>query len=114
MAWSNLLSNFPIVSPFFFLPETISTAEIMVASAFAKNPKFQVYFSFEGWMLANLTAGMSPVSNLGDAITQIALSGVFRFISLFYLNDFWRIIRSYKPKSGDGKKEETKKGTKAD
>ena len=86
----------------------------MVASAFAKNPKFQVYFSFEGWMLTNLTAGMSPVSNLADAVTQIALSGVFRFISLFYLNDFWRIIRGYKPKSDNGKKDETKKDTKAD
>ena len=67
----------------------------MVNSAFARNPTFQVYFTFEGWMLSNLTAGMSPVVHLGDALSQVVLSGLFRFISLFYLNDFWRIIRQH-------------------
>ena len=71
------------------------TARIMVKSAFAKHPTFLVYFTFEGWMLSNLTAGMAPVSGIGDAISQVALSGLFRFISLFYLNDFWRIIRNH-------------------
>ncbi|KAG7349395.1 short-chain dehydrogenase/reductase SDR [Nitzschia inconspicua] len=74
-------------------PEDI--AKIMVRSAMAQNPTFQVYFTFEGWMLSNLTAGMSPVSNMSDAITQVALMGLFRLISLFYSNDFWRIIRNY-------------------
>ena len=46
-------------------------------------------------MLSNLTAGMSPVVTIGDAISQVVLSGLFRFISLFYLNDFWRIIRRH-------------------
>lgn len=73
----------------------------MVRSAFARNPKFQVYFTFEGWMLSNLTAGMSPVSDLGDALSQVVLSGLFRFISLFYLNDFWRIIRQHAGKTND-------------
>jgi len=71
------------------------TAKQMVKCAFARNPKFQVYFNFEGWMLSNLTAGMSPVVSLGDALSQVVLSGLFRFISLFYLNDFWRIIRQH-------------------
>lgn len=79
----------------------------MIQEAFAKNPKFFVYFTFEGWMLTALTSGMSPVSNLFDAITQVALMGLFRFISLFYLNDFWRIISTFHQ---NGKK---KKGTKA-
>ncbi|KAL3935277.1 MAG: hypothetical protein SGARI_003046 [Bacillariaceae sp.] len=92
------------------------TARIMVTSAFAKNPKFQVYFTFEGWMLSNLTAGMAPVSGVGDAITQVALSGLFRFISLFYLNDFWRVIRNYKDEDSKKKGEATtsKAGPKAD
>ena len=71
----------------------------MVDSAFVRNPKFQVYFNLEGWMLSNLTAGMTPVSNLLDALTQVALGGSLRFISLFYLNSFWRIIRAYQPSS---------------
>lgn len=83
-----------------FCPE--STAKEMVKSAFAENPKFAVYFNFEGWMLANLTAGMGPVSTVGDAVTQVALSGIFRLISMFYLNDWWRIIRDFPTTSKKG------------
>jgi hypothetical protein len=80
-----------------------STAKEMVKCAFADNPKFAVYFNLEGWMLANLTAGMSPVSSLGDAMAQVAFSGIFRIISLFVLNDWWKIIRSFRTngKKGD-------------
>mmetsp|Transcript_10393 Transcript_10393/g.15878 ORF Transcript_10393/g.15878 Transcript_10393/m.15878 type:complete len:343 (-) Transcript_10393:44-1072(-) len=75
------------------------SARKMLKCALAKNPKFAVYFNLEGWMLANLTAGMSPVSSLGDAMTQVAFSGVFRIISLFVLNDWWRIIRAFRSES---------------
>jgi hypothetical protein len=37
---------------------------------------------------------MTPVTTLKDALSQVALGGLFRFISLFYLNDFWRLIRN--------------------
>lgn len=57
------------------------------------NPPFSVYFGLEGWMLTTLTAGMSPVSSLLEAVTQVTLMGVFRFVSLFYLNDFWNIVK---------------------
>ena len=73
-------------------------ARKMVKAAFSKNPTFLVYFTFEGWMLSNLTAGMSPVSSFVDVLTQVALSGIFRFISLFYLNDWWNSIRNYEEK----------------
>ncbi|CAB9503460.1 ketodihydrosphingosine reductase [Seminavis robusta] len=72
-------------------PEDI--ANQMVKAALAPNPAFLVYFTLEGWMLSALTAGMSPVSTLVDAVTQVSLGGLFRLISLFYLNDWWRIIR---------------------
>lgn len=77
-------------------PEDV--AKTMVVSAFARNPTFLVYFTLEGWMLSNLTAGMSPVSSMVDAITQVSLGGILRFISLFYLNDWWGTIRHYKEK----------------
>ena len=67
----------------------------MVDAAFVTQPSFYVYFTFEGWMLSNLTAGMSPVTTLSDALCQVTLMGLFRFISLFYLNDWWRIIRTF-------------------
>ena len=73
-------------------PEDVANA--MVKAATAPNPSFLVYFSFEGWMLSALTAGMGPVSALPDAVTQVALGGLFRYVSLFYLNDWWRIIRN--------------------
>ena len=66
----------------------------MIHSAFTSNPSFLVYFNFEAWMLTSLTAGMTPVTSLKDALSQVALGGLFRFISLFYLNDWWRMFRN--------------------
>jgi len=80
------------------LARSEDTAKVMVCNAFAKNPNFQVHFTLEGWMLSNLTAGMSPVSKLSDAMAQVALSGLFRLISLFILNDWWMTIKKFKGK----------------
>lgn len=44
-------------------------------------------------MLGALTAGMGPESSLTGAVTQVALMGFFRLISMFYLNEFWNIVR---------------------
>merc|ERR1712176_502231 len=52
-----------------------------------------------------MTAGMSPLCNISDAITQVTLMGFLRFISLFYLNDWWNIISQYR----DEKKKTEKK-----
>jgi 3-dehydrosphinganine reductase len=74
-------------------PEDV--AKVMVAKAIAKNPPFGVYFTFDAWMLTALTAGFGPVSSLLDAVSQIAGGPLFRFISLFYLQDWWDTIRRY-------------------
>ena len=47
-------------------------------------------------MLATLTAGMGPVTNMVDALCQIFLMGLLRFISLFYLMSFRGIIAKCK------------------
>lgn len=91
-------------------PHDIATT--MITSAMSNNPKFFVYFNFEGWMLAALTSGMSPVSSLMDAITQVTLMGLFRFISLFYLNDWWRIIRNEDAKKKKTMDQQNKKSSK--
>ena len=39
-------------------------------------------------MLANLTAGMGPVSSVLEVATQCTLMSLLRFISLFYLWSF--------------------------
>jgi len=64
----------------------------MVSSATQRRPAFNVYFGLDGWMLATLTAGMSPVHSITDALYQICLMSLLRFVSLFYLMDFRRII----------------------
>lgn len=71
----------------------------MIKAAFCQNPQTAVSFGFEGWMLKNLTAGMSPVNSLGDAVTQVAFNGIFRIVSLFVLNDWWHAIRNHKEES---------------
>ena len=43
-------------------------------------------------MLSTLSAGMSPVHSLLDAVSQVLLMGILRLVSLFYLWDFTRII----------------------
>mmetsp|Transcript_9111 Transcript_9111/g.10645 ORF Transcript_9111/g.10645 Transcript_9111/m.10645 type:complete len:361 (+) Transcript_9111:54-1136(+) len=91
-----------------FKPEDV--ARKMVSSAIQRRPKFNVYFGLEGWMLASLTAGMSPVHSIIDALCQIFLMGLFRFISLFYLMDFRRIV----VKVGNRKENEVGKDKKSD
>ncbi len=66
----------------------------IVNEALSSNPTFDIYFGIDGWMLAMLTAGMSPVSSLVDAICQVALMGLLRLISLFYLMDFARMTQN--------------------
>ncbi|CAJ1968762.1 unnamed protein product [Cylindrotheca closterium] len=82
------------------LANPLETAKAMADAAFQPHPKFGVYFNIDGWALTNLTAGFGPVSNMGDALAQISLLNLFRWIALFVQNDFWRIIRSF-----DGKEE---------
>lgn len=43
-------------------------------------------------MLSTLTAGMSPVQTNVNAMCQIFLMGLLRFVSMFYLMDFRRIV----------------------
>jgi 3-dehydrosphinganine reductase len=78
------------------LYESSEIATKMVQQAMKPNPPFTVWFGFEGWMLSALTAGMSPLSNLLEGVTQVTLMGLFRFISLFYLHNFWNIVKACK------------------
>jgi len=67
-------------------------ARDMVGAALRSNPPFNVYFGLEGWMLSTLTAGMGPPHGTLDVICQVFLMGLLRFVSLFYLWDFRRIV----------------------
>jgi len=73
-----------------FQPQEI--AKTMVKEALCNNTRFQVYFGLEGWMLSTLTSGMSSVHTFLDAVCQVFLMSLLRFISLFYLKSFRRIV----------------------
>ena len=70
----------------------------IVHDALLPNPPFAIYFNFDAWMLSNLTAGMGPTSSVTDVVAQIAAMGVFRVISLFYLNAWWDMLRAFAAK----------------
>jgi len=67
-------------------------AKGMVSAAIAARPPFFVSFGVEGWLLATLSSGMSPAHRFVDAVAQILFMGFFRFLSLFFLMDFRRIV----------------------
>ena len=58
----------------------ILTGTVFEADAIARDVwsgvergKFLIHHGFDGFMLANLTAGMSPVHSLWDATTQVRI-----------------------------------------
>ncbi|XP_071091852.1 3-dehydrosphinganine reductase-like [Haliotis cracherodii] len=70
--------------------------------------RFFSYMGLDGYMLANLTCGMSPVTSIMAATQQVATMGLFRVISLFYLDYFDRICRKCKSEREDKAGEEKK------
>ena len=71
-----------------------SVAKSIVSSALKRRPPFMIYFGLEGWMLSTITAGMSPVHTNINAMCQIFGMGLLRFVSLFYLMDFQKLVKN--------------------
>jgi hypothetical protein len=47
--------------------------------------RFQAYTGMDGFMLAKLTAGMSPQPSPFEALTELLLMSIFRGVALVYL-----------------------------
>jgi 3-dehydrosphinganine reductase len=77
------------------LAKAEAIASTMLAEAMRSHPIFNVYFDFDGFLLCTLTAGFSPVVTLGDALAQLSMTTLTRWIALFYLNDWHRMIQQY-------------------
>lgn len=73
-----------------------SVASVMLKEAISGNPKFNIYFSFDGFLLCTLTAGFSPVTSVLDAVAQLSALHLTRWIALLYLADWHRLIKSHK------------------
>ena len=65
---------------------------------------FSIYTGLDGWMLANLTAGMGPISSFAEGVLQVLLMPLLRLISLFYVAQFDGIVRNGKVKREVSKK----------
>jgi 3-dehydrosphinganine reductase len=70
----------------------------MYQSATSSNPQFHVYFSFDGFLLATLCTGFSPVTTLRDGIAQVSMMQLTRWVSLFYVADWKRILGNHQRK----------------
>jgi 3-dehydrosphinganine reductase len=77
-------------------PEDV--ARVMLKEALKENPPFNVYFNLEGWFVSTLTTGFSPVSTLLDAVAQVSGMSLIRWIVLFVLQDWYRMIRTHQTK----------------
>jgi 3-dehydrosphinganine reductase len=73
-------------------PQQIGTT--MLKEALRKNPRYQVYFNFDGCLLCALTSGFTPVTTLFDAVLHVSVLNLSRWIALFYLADWHRILLS--------------------
>ncbi|XP_061197886.1 3-ketodihydrosphingosine reductase-like isoform X2 [Saccostrea echinata] len=62
----------------------------------ALNGRFLSYVGMDGWLLSNLSSGMSPATSVVDLLQQVFAMGIFRFVCQFYLFHFDRIIRKCK------------------
>jgi len=54
---------------------------------------YSLYVGLDGWMLTQVHPGMSPVTNWGESLIQIAVSGICRIIGIFYIISWKQIIR---------------------
>ncbi|KAK7114250.1 3-dehydrosphinganine reductase-like [Littorina saxatilis] len=55
--------------------------------------RFVSSIGLDGFMLSTITAGFSPISSIMEALQQVSLMGLFRFISLFYLAHFDHTVK---------------------
>jgi 3-dehydrosphinganine reductase len=94
------------------LSEPGDIAKRMLVEALCQNPRFHVYFNLDGFILANLCTGFSPVTTLSDAVAQLSAITFFRWVALFYVSNWVRIIENYqgttKKASKDGELAESK------
>jgi 3-dehydrosphinganine reductase len=55
-------------------------------------PPYQVYFNLDGFLLCTLCSSFTPVTSVFDAALQVSMMNLTRWIALFYLNDWHRLL----------------------
>jgi hypothetical protein len=77
-------------------PEDV--APVMLKEALKEIPPFNVYFNLEGWLVSTLTTCFSPVFTLLNAVAQVSDMSLIRWVVLFFLQDWYRMIRAHQTK----------------
>ncbi|XP_071541317.1 3-ketodihydrosphingosine reductase [Panulirus ornatus] len=85
-----------------FKPEDV--AQKLVDDALSGS--FASTVGVEGFMLTTLCAGMGPITSEVSFFAQVFLSGLFRFVSSFYLWSFARVVEKEHQKRLASKKSE--------
>ena len=73
-----------------------------------------ISFGFDGWMLASLTAGMSPAHSWLQAAIEVLTLGIWRLVAIVYVSSFYGTIAKLaaqggnKAKGGDSQEEKAK------
>jgi 3-dehydrosphinganine reductase len=73
-----------------------------------------ISFGFDGWMLASLTAGMSPAHSWLQAAIEVLTLGIWRLVAIVFVSSFYGTIAklaaqgSNKAKGGDSQEEKAK------
>jgi 3-dehydrosphinganine reductase len=70
------------------------TAAVIWPQILARCPAFSITCNVDGWMLAVLTGGFAPVMNVWETLSPLVLMNFFRWISVFYLQNHWSIVRA--------------------
>jgi hypothetical protein len=54
---------------------------------------FTIYTGLDGWMLSNVTAGMSPPNSMFHGLVQVIINSFLRLIALFYSSYFDAVVQ---------------------
>ncbi|XP_038070366.1 3-ketodihydrosphingosine reductase-like isoform X1 [Patiria miniata] len=71
----------------------------------AKRGRFQSYVGLDGFVLATVASGMSPVASLMDAVLQVSLMSLMKAISFIFIANFNSIVmKCYKERESQKQK----------
>ena len=65
--------------------------------------RYHISVGLDGWLLANLCCGMSPIQHGGEVLQQVLVLSLARFISIPYLVEFSMKIKGFLRKQKDKK-----------
>ena len=63
--------------------------------------EYQIFTGLDGWMIAKLTSGFSPCSNLIIGLVDICTMSILRLVSIVYTQFFYYLVYQHKVRQGE-------------